>query len=48
MDKNYSNLSFDDASYEVANLKQINLYLTKRIILNFLKFFFKYSIRISI
>ena len=44
MDKNYSNLSFDDVSYEVANLKQINLYLTKRIVLNFLKFFLKYSI----
>ncbi len=44
MDKNYSKLSFKNISYENANLKEINIFCFKRILVNLIKYFFKYSL----
>ena len=44
-DKNFSNLSFDNFSYEVVNLNEINLYCLANFLRNIFRFFFKYSLK---
>ena len=44
-DKNYSNLSFINFSYEVVNFNEINLYCLINFLKNTFRFFFKYSIK---
>ena len=45
MDKNYSKLYFKNITYENANLKEINIFCLKRILINLTKYFFRYSLK---
>ena len=45
LDKNYAKLSFNDISYDIANLNEINIFCITKILKNFFRYFLKYSLR---